>query len=56
MLNLRNLNNENDEISLDVTGKAVSGPRAGEQLETMTQFMGYWFSWAAFYPDILIYE
>lgn len=47
---------DNEGTSWDVTGKAISGPRVGEQLETVTQFMGYWFSWGAFYPDIVIYE
>lgn len=47
---------DSEGTSWDVTGKAVRGPRAGDRLETITQFMGYWFSWGAFYPDIVIYE
>jgi hypothetical protein len=41
--------------SWDVFGKAVSGPRTGDHLETARSFMGYWFSFAAFYPDLTIY-
>ncbi|MEL6275858.1 MAG: DUF3179 domain-containing protein, partial [Bacteroidota bacterium] len=36
-------------------GTAVSGPRMGQQLVAPTAFIGYWFSWGAFYPDIELY-
>lgn len=36
----------------DVFGKAISGPRMGQQLKSVTQFMGFWFAWATFYPGI----
>lgn len=39
----------------DVLGRAVTGPRKGAQLATISSFMGYWFSFAAFYPDLSIY-
>ncbi|MFO8001597.1 MAG: DUF3179 domain-containing protein [Marinilabilia sp.] len=39
----------------DVTGKAIDGPRKGEKLEPVTQIMGYWFGFAAFYPEIELY-
>jgi hypothetical protein len=39
----------------DVFGRAVSGPRLGQSLSQPTQMMGYWFSFAAFYPDVTIY-
>ena len=39
----------------DVTGLAIEGPGEGTRLRTVTQFMGYWFAWAAFYPDIKLY-
>jgi len=38
----------------DVFGRATSGPRKGDQLEVFTQMMGYWFAFAAFYPDIYL--
>ena len=40
----------------DIFGRAVNGPREGEQLQQLTQMMGYWFSFAAFYPGISIYN
>ncbi|MGM0377608.1 MAG: DUF3179 domain-containing (seleno)protein [Bacteroidota bacterium] len=39
----------------DVTGKAIDGPRKGEKLEPVKQIMGYWFGFAAFYPEIELY-
>ena len=39
----------------DVFGTAVSGPRKGMQLAHARSFMAYWFSLAAFYPDVTIY-
>ncbi len=40
----------------DVFCRAVCGPREGELLRKLTQMMGYWFSFAAFYPNISIYD
>ena len=40
----------------DVFGMAVSGPRKGTQLTHARSFIGYWFSFAAFYPQVTIYE
>lgn len=37
-------------------GRAVAGPRTGQKLEAPTAFIGYWFSWAAFYPEIELYD
>ncbi len=39
----------------DVNGRAVSGPRKDARLEAPPSFIGYWFSFAAFYPDLTIY-
>ena len=39
----------------DVFGRALDGPRTGSQLSTVSSFMGYWFSFAAFYPGLSIY-
>ncbi len=41
---------------LDVSGQIVAGPMAGSQLDSPTSFIGYWFSFGAFYPDIEIYN
>jgi len=40
----------------DVFGTAVSGPREGIRLKHARSFIGYWFSFAAFYPNVSIYE
>lgn len=47
---------DNEGTVWDVFGRGLSGPRQGEQLSTFTQFIGYWFAWAAFYPDIELYQ
>jgi len=39
----------------DIFGHAIAGPNAGEKLTPTTSFMGYWFSWASFYPNPEIY-
>lgn len=39
----------------DVSGRAVAGPRKDARLSTAPSFIGYWFSFAAFYPDLTIY-
>ncbi len=39
----------------DIFGRAVSGTRKGDRLKHTRSFMGYWFSFAAFYPNVTIY-
>lgn len=36
-------------------GEAVSGPNQGFVMSSFTSFIGYWFSWFAFYPFIEVY-
>jgi hypothetical protein len=36
----------------DIFGTAVSGPRKGQVLTPTNSFIGYWFSWGAFYPGL----
>ena len=40
----------------DIFGEAVSGPRIGQKLNPTTSFMGYWFSWGAFYSGMAIFN
>jgi len=40
----------------DVFGTAVSGPRTGTRLQHARSFIGYWFSFAAFFPSVSIHE
>ena len=39
----------------DVFGTALEGPNVGEQLEVPYSYMGYWFSFPVFFPDIRIF-
>ena len=36
-------------------GEATDGPLAGTQLRWIQAFPHFWFAWAAFYPDTLLY-
>jgi len=45
--------NEGNEWNL--FGEAVAGPREGTALIPAQSFIGYWFSWGAFYPNAEIY-
>jgi len=40
----------------NIFGEAVDGEFSGEQLEQISAFPHFWFAWAAFHPDTLIYE
>jgi len=40
----------------NIFGEAISGPYKGKKLESTVSFMGYWFSWASFYPDVEIFS
>jgi hypothetical protein len=39
----------------NIVGQAVDGPLAGEQLTPIVHGDHFWFSWAAFKPDTIIY-
>ena len=47
---------DNRENYYDLAGRILTGPDQGTILEKPQSFIGYWFSWPAFYPDITIYE
>lgn len=36
-------------------GKAISGDMKGAQLNRISTYPGFWFEWAAFHPDTLLY-
>ena len=40
----------------DIFGKALSGPRQGEQLTPLQAYPGFWFAWGAFHEGIEIFE
>lgn len=35
-------------------GRAVSGPLAGQQLESVVAHLSYWFSWHSFFPESVV--
>ena len=39
----------------NILGQAINGPLAGESLTPILHGDHFWFSWAAFKPDTLIY-
>ena len=45
---------DQNENSYNIFGEVIAGPNLGTQLEPTTSYIGYWFSWVAFYPDIQI--
>lgn len=45
---------DNEGNTWDVFGQAVSGPRLGQKLQAPHQMIGYWFAFAAFYPEIVL--
>jgi len=40
----------------DFTGKALSGPLNGRQLQKVAVLNDYWFDWITYHPDTKIYE
>ncbi|MGE0588677.1 MAG: DUF3179 domain-containing protein [Cyclobacteriaceae bacterium] len=46
---------DNEGDLWDVFGEAVDGPRKGTKLKSVNSYIGYWFSWGAFYPGIEIF-
>ena len=46
---------DNEGNRWDVFGNALSGPRTGQKLIQLESMMGYWFSYAAFYPGLELY-
>ncbi|MEM0993462.1 MAG: DUF3179 domain-containing protein [Bacteroidota bacterium] len=47
------IDNEGNEWNL--FGEAISGERKGQRLKTTRSYIGYFFSWAAFYPELEIF-
>ena len=39
-----------------ILGRAVDGPLTGSKLERLVHQDHFWFAWAAFKPDTLIYQ
>jgi hypothetical protein len=47
---------DNEGTQWDVFGTAVSGPRAGTQLQKTNSYIAYWFAWTAFFPHSTIQQ
>ena len=47
---------DNEGTVWNINGRGVSGPRTGELLGRTESFIGYWFAWGAFYPDIILHS
>lgn len=47
---------DNEGNTYDLTGNVVNGPSAGSRLTQPVSFIGYWFSWGTFYPEIELIE
>ena len=39
----------------NILGEAVAGPLAGKRMERIVHGDDFWFAWAAFHPDTIIY-
>lgn len=40
----------------NVFGRAISGPRKGQQLKPAHSYIGFWFAWGTMYPGVELYE
>ena len=38
-----------------LTGKAIDGPLAGTELERIKSVASFWFGWADFHPQTIVY-
>jgi hypothetical protein len=52
---LPNVMQDGEGTIWDIFGKAVAGPRMGEQLAMTQSYTAYWFAWAAFFESAEIY-
>ena len=46
---------DNEGNQWDIFGEAMEGPRKGQKLKEVVSFIGYWFTWGSFYPDVEIF-
>ena len=44
------------ESHWNIWGEATAGPLAGNSLSQLHAFPHFWFAWAAFYPDTILYS
>ncbi len=46
---------DNEGTVWNLLGKAISGPRTGEQLKSTDSYNAYWFAWGTLFPGVPIY-
>ena len=46
---------DDDGNNYDLAGRVLDGPLKGEKLAAPTAFIGFWFSWVAFYENVEVY-
>lgn len=42
---------DNNNNKYDIFGQIIAGNDKGKRLKPITQYISYWFAWAAFYPE-----
>lgn len=47
---------DQDGNKYDLSGRVIEGPNEGSKLSKPLSFIGFWFSWPAFYPNVEIYN
>ncbi|MDA1372101.1 MAG: DUF3179 domain-containing protein [Proteobacteria bacterium] len=47
---------DNEGNEWDIFGSAVSGPRAGTQLQKTNSYIAFWFAWTAFFTNVAIHQ
>jgi len=52
---LPNIMSDTEGNVWDVFGRAVSGPRAGEQLRSVRSYTAMWFAWVSHFDDVQIH-
>ncbi len=53
---LPNIMKDDQGNHYNVFGQVTEGPDKGTRLKPTQSYMGYWFAWAAFFPDVKIYS
>ncbi len=38
----------------NIFGEAIEGPQKGQELMEVESYMGFWFAWGAFYPELAV--
>ncbi len=47
---------DNEGNRYNIFGEVVKGPEEGDRLSHANSYIGYWFAWAAFFPDVKIHQ